>query len=472
VARMRGEVEPDVEVREAAVSAVSGRGIASEFVDELVLALRDGAAPVRCRAAQVLAEIPELDQSASEALLPLFEDEADSVRAAVIETVSALMLREAEEPVARLVTDEAAFVRVLAVDALSKFGGAAHLDVFVDRCKKDPEAYVRLQAMAAIRALGTKAAAVVPEVAKPCLAHADQGVRIAALDLVKIAGPAAAELKPQVCKCLRERDLSVKRAALEGIAAMEVEAVEEVAASLTDEDSYIRRFAASALAKMGPAALRQREKIVKLLEDSDDSARLSATKACASMALSGDVGVEEQVAVLEQLSATLERDTCHVVRWAALQAIHELYSTRREETTVAEPVVALCGRLTTDGDEAIRYLAMRILSGCGPETSVVGDNVLPLVKDEDARVRQAAIRALSTMDEEGLVGLDVRDRGQRRTKGNVVTMQYVKKVEVEPDRLATLLRSRMNQTAPAGPPRSIPGSPDPKAVTMPLPSLS
>jgi HEAT repeat protein len=138
----------------------------------------------------------------------------------------------------------------------------------------------------------------------PALDDPDPDIRLAAVISLAMQ---AEQAKPAVAKLLerlRDEHPLVRQAAADTLGTLQaVEAVEPLIALLHDGSVDVRRSAALALGKIGPAASRASEALAKALMDSDEDVRWAATLAL------GQIGPAARPAVAALREAARQADS-------------------------------------------------------------------------------------------------------------------------------------------------------------------
>ena len=113
-----------------------------------------------------------------------------------------------------------------------------------------------------------------------------------------VGGPAASEV---VITALEDPDPDVRACAVVGLVDLRpVEAVEPLAARLSDPSAYVARLAADALAQFGPVAA---DTLITALEEGDTAARAGAARAL--RAIQAEKAIPALYAALDDPSATV-----------------------------------------------------------------------------------------------------------------------------------------------------------------------
>ncbi len=237
---------------------------------------------------------------------------------------------------------------------------------------------------AAIEALGRVGDSAALEPLLAALEEADPALSQAASQaaqqvLARLADPAAI---PTLDQALQHSDPAIRRAALDAIGRLGgVEALDPLAAALSDPQLELRQAAATRLAQ-----------VIQGLEQAGDSPALQAALAHThpqvrgqAAAALGRLGGE---GALESLLAALQDDDPSV-RQALVSALAEL----------GEPALAALSELFYD-DPALRELAGEALAGFGP---LAAPSLAPALQSPDPALRLAAIQALGETGDETIV---------------------------------------------------------------------
>lgn len=168
-------------------------------------------------------------------------------------------------------------------------------------------------------------------------------------------------------------------------------AVEFLRTLVQDKNPEIRRTAAESMGKIGdPASVNS---ILSLLDDPEPIVRAAAAQAL------GRVGSSANDEIVVALARSLE-DPVDVVRRNAAVAIGEL----EPETSQLEPVVQLAKNTR---NVRVRDAAMRALGQL--DIGRWEGDLVPILRDSDADVRQAAVAALGQSGGSNVIG-ELRQR--------------------------------------------------------------
>jgi HEAT repeat protein len=252
-------------------------------VPYLTRALTDRNADLRCRAAKLLSDFPNVPPVTIEALIQLAADRESAVRRQSAETLGKLAPTETSA-LLRLASDPAAEVRAAAMEALAKGESSAPVLITLRHGLEDADVGVRLQSAKALWQLTRETRTTVPVLTRilttregwqaayalaqmgeaaapavPGLVEALHRERVprpyrtppsCAFALGQIAGPAIPALRP----LLESNDARSRLNALMAFGFMGLrgrDAVPELLPMLHDRDSEVRHAAALTLANIG-----------------------------------------------------------------------------------------------------------------------------------------------------------------------------------------------------------------------------
>jgi HEAT repeat protein len=336
-------VRTNKDVRWAAVKALAETGVAApDVIAALALALRDAdsgdeatsalgklgkpavpvlvaalADPQRCRkAARALGEIGRASKDVVAGVVALLQDRRTEARSSAAEAMGKLgpaagaavpALREAlhdrQDEVCRaaaealgkmgslagpavpglvlLLKNKGYGVKGSALEALGSLGAAAEpaLPAIIDRLHHDEDAAVRWRAAWTLGELGPVAASAVPALVQ-AMRDRDSGVREWAARALGLVGPTARAAVPQLLEAMQDTVRGVRACAAVVLGKLGAEAaVPGLVAMLGDEEWWLRRDAADALARIGPAARGAVSALTPLLDHPEVQVRKAARQA-------------------------------------------------------------------------------------------------------------------------------------------------------------------------------------------------
>ncbi|MGB3191477.1 MAG: HEAT repeat domain-containing protein [Limnoraphis sp.] len=344
----------------------------SEAVEALIAALNDSDSSVRRSAAQDLGKIGNAE--AVQPLIAALDDSDFVVRSSAASALGKIGNPEAVEALMEALNYSNSDVRWFAAETLGKTGNAEvvkHLISALD----DSDSYVRRSAATALGHIGN------PEALKPLIAalnDSDSEVRSsAAKALGHIGNPEAVE---GLIAAFNDSNFAVSVVRALGRIG-NPEALNPLIAALNDSDSYVRKRAVRALAKIGSAAWALGQMgnaevlnpLIAALHDSDKYVRSSAATAL------GYIGNPEAV---EGLIDALN-DSDFVVRKSAAKALGRIGN--------AEALNPLIAALN-DSDRWVRWSAAEALGNIGNAEAV--KPLIAALNDSDSDVRRYAAEAL------------------------------------------------------------------------------
>jgi HEAT repeat protein len=234
----------------------------------------------------------------------------------------------------------------------------------------------------------------------------EQGAELAKASALVLGpvGPQTAKALPVLRQALREGNANVRAgaaAALGWLGFRAEPAVPALAQALEDEDRRVRRLSAEALARIGPGAKAAAPALIKALNDADEQARREFAR------LLRRSGPSAQVIFPSSVQEIQVRNEHVRVRAMAVAALERIGSSA---------VPALIDTLTNT-DPAARINAAEALGRLGEDGKPAAAALTTiLLKDKDARVREAAAHAFSKLphyDSALVVALKDSDPGVR-----------------------------------------------------------
>ncbi|MDG3007929.1 HEAT repeat domain-containing protein [Paludisphaera mucosa] len=205
--------DPDDDVRAAAADFLGGHGpSAAEAVPALTTLLSSPTPRLQVLAAQTLGKLGRTAQPAFEAVAALLESPSVEAREAAAQTLGGLDLdAEAVRPrLARALRDESSVVRKAALRTVQRFGPAASYfapDVILMAVEKEDRPAVERM----IKRLERRGPdpRTIPELAAR-LGHDHPAVRLLAIKLLALAGPAASTALPSLERLREDPDAEVR----------------------------------------------------------------------------------------------------------------------------------------------------------------------------------------------------------------------------------------------------------------------
>lgn len=403
--------------------------VGPDAVGPLEKALLEDKEPlVRGLAGMALSGLGPLARAAVPALTKALDDKDAFVREMAAEALGSqgAAARAALPALRKGLDDKEAPVRLAAAAALAKVGGEARGAAALAALLKGPLAE---RAARALGEIGPQAKAAADEL-RAALKHAELPVRLAAAAaLYRVTGEASLGV---FAAALKDRKPEVRQEATAALAALAAEpkAVALLVDQLSAAEADLRREAACALAARGAALdAAARKALQARLKDADLSARWWAALALAASGADVRKDEEELFAALRApLVRAGDREPASAQVREALGAARGVPAllavlgggTARLKVEAARqlallgldvrPAVAeLAAALKTDDKPTRRYLAEAL-----GRTGVEGLGVLTkLLDDPDARLREAAARALGFM---GVAARSAAPALQRRLK--------------------------------------------------------
>jgi HEAT repeat protein len=414
-------------VRRNAVSALGKIApAAKKALLALIEALGDEDSRVRRSAAEVLGGVGPTAARATSRLTEMLKDEDSSVRQAAASALGRIgpKARKSVPALTRLLKDKDPRIRASAAQALRGIGPrAADAVPAIRALVKDRETQVRASAAGALARISPGAEATVPTLNK-LLSDRDANVRDAAahalgevgrpavpvlIDGLKSGNPVflqavtnalgriGAPAVPALIKTLSNPSEKVLARQYAAIALTKIndnakEIVSALTRALDDDNSVIRRSAAGALGKIGPAASAAVPRLIDLSRDEseDSSVREYAVRALTSIDPKNEKVASTLISVLEDENAQ--------VREAAVEALLEVSLATPVSGAAKHDVPTLIGQLK-DANPMVRRSAARGLAEVGPAARSAGDALSQVLVDEreDTEVRKAAAAALGSI---------------------------------------------------------------------------
>ena len=392
----------------------------------LIETLKDEDSRVRRSAAEALGGSGPTATRAVRELTELLSDEDSTVRQAAAGTLGTIgpKAKKALTPLTELLKDKDPRVRASAAEALGRIGPkAAEAVPALAALAKDKESPVRASAAAALVRIAPKAAGTVTTLNK-LLGDEDSNVRETAADtLGQIGKPAVpvligglksgnpiflqavisalGKVGPPAVPALIEtlsnpnEKLLVRQyaaIALTKIAGNPKEIISALTERLEDKDSAIRRSAAGALGRIGPAASAAVPTLIDMSKDDNENSivREYTVRALTRIDPNDERVVSALIRVLE--------DENPKIREAAVEALLEVNIEAQESGAAKRDVPTLITQLK-DKDLVVRRSAARTLGEIGPAAKSAGVALMETLADEheDAEVRKSAATALGSI---------------------------------------------------------------------------
>ncbi|CAE8635605.1 unnamed protein product [Polarella glacialis] len=296
---------------------------------------------------------------------------------------------------------------------------ASAVQSFLDRKPEDATLADFVPKIQVFGRRGSPAAPFAAEVAA-LLKDRDESVRLAAVEALAAFGPeAATPFATDVAALLKDKDEIVRKAVLKALASLGPEAklsiATDVAAMLKDEDGHVRRTVVKALAALGPEAkLSIATDVVALLKDQDENIRLAAVEAFVSLG-------PELVAPFAANVAALLKDEVWYLRQAAVEALAAF------GPEAATPFATDVAALLKDEHVLVRKTAVEALAAFGPELGApFATDVAAMLKDKNGQVKQAAVEALASLGIEAKLSIATDVAALLKTQDGQVRQAAVK----------------------------------------------
>ncbi len=367
---------PSARVRAATVGAIrqaARRDVATELV---AVAAADDSAEVRAAALDTLRLLGV--REAVPAALDRLADTDDAVRRAAVELVGHLGGAEAADPLRQRSGDPNPAVRAAVARALGMVGAPGARDDFI-RLLHDPEAPVRAAAARGAAEAGCRP--VVPDLVER-LTDTEPAVREAAARALGSVGDASAV--PILLRTLRTADAGLREAVAEAVPRLDPSATPGLLGELRElDDAAARVTAVRALAQA-----RQADAVPVLARLRDDPAGAVRAEVASVLGRTGDA--EAAPLLREGL-----RDPDPEVRGRSVDGLARL---GRQDAGSA--MVQLLSR---DPDAAVREraaLAVGLLRADGGEEALLQ----ACLREPEPAARAAAVLALGSYEQESLVG--------------------------------------------------------------------
>jgi HEAT repeat protein len=386
--------DEDSRVRRSAAEALGGAGpMAARATRRLTEMLKDEDSSVRQAAASALGRIGRKARKSVSPLTGLLKDKDPRIRASAAQALGGIGPRAADAvPAIRaLVKDREAQVRASAARALARISPGAEATVpTLNKLLSDRDANVRDTAAHALGEVGRPAVPVLINGLKSGNPIFLQAVTNA---LGRIGAPAV----PALIKTLSNPDEKVLARQYAAVALTKInDNTKEIVSALTqrldDDNSVIRRSAAGALGKIGPAASAAVPRLIDLSRDEseDSSVREYAVRALTSIDPKNEKVASTLISVLEDESPR--------VREAAVEALLEVSLATPVSGAAKHDVPTLITQLK-DTNPRVRWSAARGLAEVGPAARSAGDALSQVLADEreDIEVRKAAAAALGSI---------------------------------------------------------------------------
>jgi len=378
--------DEDSDVRRKSALALGRVGQAAQpAVSRLKEVLSDPDTYVRLSAAEALWRVTVEPQPSVRVLVKLLEDKNQHVRCEAAERLDEIG-PEAKDAVLALATalkDEYEYFRSSAADALGNIGPEAKAAVpALVTALGDESRYVRGNAAEALGLIGAEAETVVPALIA-ATSDADDYVRGQAVGALGEFGPAATDATATLVRILKEDpDDFVRGVCGRELAKIDVTgkiAVPVLVENLRDVNTRVRRFAAMALADLGPAAADAVEPLAVALKDPEPVVRLHAAGALWRID-------QQDAAAVPVLVEALGSNRWDLRLWAA----QNFLGTGRE---AVRAVPALVENLKSD-HVYVRSAAAAALGRIGPAAEAGVEPLTESLHDEREYVRSHAAEAL------------------------------------------------------------------------------
>jgi HEAT repeat protein len=264
--------------------AVTLGNIGPSAVPALQQALAGKDARLRRTAAYALTLIGPKAAPARGVLTEALADAEADVRALAAKALGRIGA-EAKDALPKLhaaLTDRDAAVRVNAALALWQIDASAAGLPVLTAALKEPQAFVREQACAALGTLGPKAAPAAPELLQTM---ADREARVRALCADALGKlPHTKAIRARLTEALTDRAEDVRVSAARGLwsgaeASERAKLVQTLAAALESESTMVRKRAAQLLGEFGPAARAAVPALLQSLRDRENAVREAAEAA-------------------------------------------------------------------------------------------------------------------------------------------------------------------------------------------------
>jgi HEAT repeat protein len=253
------------------------------------------------------------------------------------------------------------------------------------RALADRDPKTQSEAVQTLRSGGAEAVPVLIELLTDT--HADWSSTEARWRAAQILGDLGAEAKPALSALLaaaHDQDPHVRSVVLAVLAEMEVPAADGLPLFLEALGTEDKVAACRGLARLGARAKSAIPELRKLLGDPRGEVRWNAARAL------GKIGPEAAVAVPNLITQLQDEDG--LVREHAAEALGEI----GESAASAVPALSL-----KDREPRVRRDAVRALGQIGLSARSALPAIRELLKDEDARVREAAAKAVYRLEPPG-----------------------------------------------------------------------
>lgn len=387
-------VDPSVRVRQSVAHALGALSVSeASALSDLRTLLADSDWPVRRAVAEAVGSLGPAGAPMLRDVRSLLSDADADVRRAAARAIGALGAAGATAlPALRArLADPDAFVRQSAARAIGELGVAGapalpNLRAILD----DPFEEVRRAAAAALGALGAAGVPVLHNL-QTLLAYPDADVR--QTEAIRALGSAATQLLPDLLTPPAGPMEEVRRAAaaaIGGIAATGASVFPDLQVLLDDTDPFLRRIGAEAVGMLGTTGAPLLPGLRALLTDLDPDVRLTAVIALGKLGPTAAPAFDDLVALLS--------DPYHDVRRAAILAIGGF-------GPLAAPALSDLRGLLHDLDNSTREAAARAIGELGAAAAPALPDLLARLADQDAEVRHAAAVAIGALRASGVLVL-------------------------------------------------------------------
>ncbi len=322
-----------------------------------------------------------------------------------------LAARGAVPALAKALHDAYPEVRKSAAKALGQIGSPA-VQVLVEALQSR-DAGIRKMAAQALAQAGPDAKEAVPEL-MDALQDKTSDVRMAAIDALGEMGEEGREAAPELARLFYDPNVRLRervRAALTSIGPASVEPLSE---ALSEQDKIeVRLDAIQMIALFGPAAKKALPALRKALTDPDYRIRAAAASALGKMELDGADAVPDLLAALKDKKLAVQSEAVTALMLLTSAGVPDLLPKVREADRkgkwvapvsmaqrAAKPANDLAGlvKALRDKDPQVRTKAALVLAALGPKAEPALPLLTRALEDEDPEVRLTVAMVIARLE--------------------------------------------------------------------------
>lgn len=322
-----------------------------------------------------------------------------------------LAARAAVPGLAKALHDVYPEVRKSAAKALGQIGRPAANALVEALTTRD--AGIRKMAAQALGQAGPDVKKAVPDLIE-ALQDKVNDVRMAAIDALGEMGEEGKEAAPQLARLLRDPNLRVRERVRAALASIGPAAVEPLSNALGEEEKIeVRMDAIQLIAVFGPAAKKAVPALRNALKDGDPRIRAAAANALGKMELDGADAVPDLLTALKDKKLAVQSEAVTALMLLTSAGVPDLLPKVREADRkgrwvapvsmaqmAAKPANDLAGlvKALRDKDPQVRTKAALVLVALGPKAEPALPLLTRALEDEDAEVRLAVAMVIARLE--------------------------------------------------------------------------